>query len=279
MRPALAIALCILVSGLACGPDPERTLDLATTTSVRDSGLFEALLPVFEEQSGLAVRLVAVGSGAALRMGADGAVDVLVAHAPPGEREMVEAGLLVDRRPFMRNHFVIAGPPRDPAGIRGMDAIRALARLAGEQAPWVSRDDDSGTHRREQALLEAAGLAPEADWPGAERTGAGMAATLQVAGEKRAYVISDVGTFVRLRDHVDLVALSDPDDPHLENVYSVLRPAPERFPEDHLNVAGAKAFATFLTAPGTAERSESFGDDGRGGPLFVPLRLDDEVEP
>jgi tungstate transport system substrate-binding protein len=272
MRFCLSLALAVLLAGCGSG-DGVGVLDMATTTSVRDSGLMDELLPRFRAQTGIEVRLLAVGSGAALRMGADGDVDVLLTHAPAGELELVEAGKLVDRRPFMRNHFVIAGPPQDPAGVgQAADARDAVRRVAAADAPFVSRADDSGTHRREQAVLTGAGLDPGATWGNVIRTNAGMGASLQVAGERRAYIVSDIGTFRAFRKRIELVALSKPDDPDLRNVYSVMRPNPEG---RDLNVDGAILLAQFLTAPATQRRIGEFGRDP--DPLFVPLQLEGDA--
>lgn len=262
----------------ACGaPPPDRVLDVATTTSVRDSGLLDELLPPFSEETGIEVRLLVVGSGAALRMGADGDVDALVTHAPPGEEALVAEGRLVDRRPFMRNHFVLAGPAADPAHVRGApDVLEALRRIRRANAPFVSRADDSGTHRREKALLQQAGLDPSADWPAVLRTNAGMGASLQVAGERRAYILADVGTFRAFREQVGLVSLSDPDGPAMQNIYSVSRPNPALHPEGRLNVEGAKRLADYLLAPATQERIAGFRAPGQDEPLFVPLALEEE---
>ncbi len=269
---AAGVALGLLGLAVACGPPArDRVLDLVSTTSTRDSGLLDELLPAFQEQTGIEVRLVAVGSGAALRMGAEGNADVLLTHAPEGEQALVEAGELVDRVPFMRNYFVIAGPSHDPAGVRGAaDAADALRRIAQANAVFVSRADDSGTHRREQAVLAAAGLDPAASWGAVQRTNAGMGQTLQVAGELRAYVLSDVGTFRRFRERIDLVRLSDPDDPELANIYSVSRPASDG---RDLNVAGARRLAAYLTSAETQRRIGAFGRDVDGEPLFIPLLL------
>lgn len=255
---------------LACGgPPPDTVLDLATTTSTRDSGLLDEILPPFQVETGLEIRLVAVGSGAALRMGADGEVDVLITHAPGGEKELVAQGKLVDRTPFMRNWFVLAGPGEDPAGVRGAaGVVDALRRIAAAEAPFVSRADDSGTHRREKALLAAAGLDPGATWAGVERTNAGMGPSLQVAGERRAYILSDVGTYKAFEERVDLEVFSDRDDPELANVYSVSRPAPGEGRD--LNERGAKLLAAYLADPATQKAIAAFG----GGELFVPLLLE-----
>ncbi|MEN8184345.1 MAG: substrate-binding domain-containing protein [Myxococcota bacterium] len=250
---------------------PDRSLLLATTTSVRDSGLLGALLPAFEAESGIRVRVVAVGSGAALRMGADGNADVLLTHAPAGERELVASGAVVARRPFMENHFLIVGPPEDPAGVAGASgAPEALRRIAAGSAPWVSRGDDSGTHRRERQLLAAAGLEQDARWEGFASTGGGMGLTLQVAGERRAYTLTDLGTFLAFADRVGLVPLSREEE-SLRNPYSILRLDPAHFPGMAIRSEEGLAFERFLLSPATRERIAGFGDSRHGRPLFVPL--------
>jgi tungstate transport system substrate-binding protein len=260
---AFLTALAWLLGGFVAEADEraDRALLLATTTSVRDSRLFDALLPLFRERTGIAVHLVAVGSGAALRMGAEGNADVLVTHAPDAEKTLVEEGILLDRRPFMENFFVLVGPPEDPAGVReAATATEAIRRIAAEEAPFVSRGDDSGTHRCEVALFHSAGVDPDARWKGFVRTGAGMGHSLQVAGERRAYVLSDNGTFRAFRIRIGLAALSRPE-PALRNVYSVTRPNPARFPPGSVRVEAAERFADFLLS----------GEVETQGPLFVPI--------
>ncbi len=270
MRLVTLLASVLLAAGVA-GAEPGESLLLATTTSVRDSGLLDALLPDFREASGIRVRVVAVGSGAALRMGAEGNADVLLTHAPPGEQELVASGAVVSRTPFMENHFVIAGPEDDPAGVRtAPDPADAYRRLAAASAPYVSRADDSGTHRREKALMSDAGLDPEKGWDGLQRTGSGMGLTLQVAGEKRAYVLSDVGTFLAFRERTGLVVLSQPA-PALRNVYSVLRVSPERFPR--VKAEAGRRLEAFLVERSVQERIAVFGHKRFGRELFRPLLL------
>jgi tungstate transport system substrate-binding protein len=273
MRAALGslFALVALFVSPTMGVGPSEPLILATTTSVRDSSLLDELLPLFLERSGIAVRVVAVGSGAALRMGTDGNADVLVTHAPGAEQAGVSAGTLVDRLPFMENYFVIAGPSEDPAGVRGAaSAAEAIRRLAEARAPFVSRGDDSGTHQREVALFRAAGIDPDVRWEGFVGTGSGMGLSLQVAGERRAYVLSDLGTFRAFKERIGLENLSRPE-PALRNVYSVSRPNPERFPEGTLEVEGARRFAEFLLSADAQERIRTFGRDDSQGPLFRSL--------
>ncbi|MGH0028238.1 MAG: substrate-binding domain-containing protein [Myxococcota bacterium] len=262
----------VLSAGAPAAAEPESRIVLATTTSVRDSGLLEKLLPAFEERTGVHVQVVAVGTGAALRMGREGNADVLLTHAPSAEDALVASGEALDRRPFMENHFVIAGPKEDPAGVAGAATPEdAFRRIHDAGAPYVSRADDSGTHKREVALLEGAGLPADGGWEGFAKTGQGMGLTLQVAGERRAYVLSDIGTFLAFESRIDLVALSKPA-PSLRNVYSVMRIDPEKFSRE-VDLAGASLFAEYLLDPETQRRIGEFGTERFGRPLFRPLHL------
>ncbi len=269
--PLLAGALVGPHPARSESPEPTRRLVLATTTSVRDSGLMDALLPSFEAESGIDVELIAVGSGAALRMGAMGEADVVVAHAPGEERKLVESGILLDRQPFMHNYFLLAGPAGDPAGIAGAaSAADAVRRIAEKPAPWASRGDESGTHGREQALLRAAGRDPTTRWPGFVSTGSGMGQTLLVAGEKRAYVLTDRATFEAFRARADLQPLYAKPDAALLNEYSVLRPNPAKLEPGRVDLPGAQRFAAFLLAPATQNRIGAFGRAADGASLFTP---------
>src|SRR5437588_10264296 len=156
---------------------------LATTTSTRDAGLLDSLLPAFERQTHYAVKVIAVGSGQALAMGRRGDADVVLSHAPEAERALVDSGYFVRRRIVMHNEFLIVGPARDPAGLRGLsDPVAAFRKVAAAHAAFVSRGDQSGTHQREQQLWKlAAGSAPRDGWY--VESGQGMGATLQVADE------------------------------------------------------------------------------------------------
>jgi tungstate transport system substrate-binding protein len=266
------IALTCLVLVLRNGPAvaEDGTLLLATTTSVRDTGLLDTLLPAFQAESGIKVKPIAVGTGAALRMGAEGNVDVLLTHAPDAEAELVRSGVLVDRKPFMENFFVIVGPPKDPAGVRAAEsAAEAFRRIAVAAASYVSRGDDSGTHKRERALLRAAGLDPAGGWEGFSQTGSGMGLTLQVANERRSYTLSDIGTYLAYEKRIEIRALSNPD-PELRNVYSVLRVNPTRF-EKAIDATGAEHFAAFLIREDTQATIGAFGVERFGRPLFTPL--------
>lgn len=260
LQPTLAVA-----SG--------RSLILATTTSVRDSGLLEVLLPDFTKQSGIEVRVIAVGTGAALRMGREGNADVLLTHAPSAEQVLIDDGVVTRRTPFMQNHFVIAGPPDDPADVAGATSpVDAIRRIARSRSNWVSRADDSGTHKQETSLFEAAGVAVDDAWKGLDRTGSGMGLSLQVAGERRAYILSDIGTFLALQKRIDLVVLSKPAD-SLRNVYSILQLDSTRF-ERPIASDAAKTLEAFLISDETQDQIARYGQKRFGRPLFMPLHPD-----
>lgn len=265
---------CLFIAALAvlaCSDQTAEEVDLllVTTTSVRDSGLLAALAPAFQEQTGIRLQVVAVGSGAALRMGRDGDADVLLTHAPDGEEALVASGAAVSRKSVMENYFVIAGPPEDPAGVRDASSpADAIRRIADASARFISRGDDSGTHRREVALLEEAGLGTDGGWSGFARSGAGMGQTLEIAGERRAYLLSDIGTFLAFREQIELESLSQPA-PSLRNVYSVLRVDPDRI--DPARAARAEQFEAFMLDSRTQQVIAEFGRERFGRSLFRPL--------
>jgi tungstate transport system substrate-binding protein len=246
-----------------------REIILATTTSTRDAGLLDSLLPVFERQSGYAVKVIAVGSGQALAMGRRGDADVVLSHAPEAERVLVDSGYFVRRRLVMHNDFLIVGPspPGDSAGLRGMnDAVAAFHRMADRHVLFVSRGDQSGTHQREQALWKRAGVSVPFGSSYVE-SGQGMGATLQLADEKHAYTLTDRATYLAWRAKLRLVPLVE-GDPLLYNVYHVLELNPKNAPR--INVAGGRAFAEFLVSPGTQALIGAFGKARFGMSLFVP---------
>jgi len=269
-RSAFLLTLVTLAGcGLApdSGDSPERrNIILATTTSTQDSGLLDELLPMFEEYSGYQVKTIAVGTGEALAMGKRGDADVLLAHAPAQEKELVAAGFVINRRIVMHNDFLIVGPEGDPAGIhggdRGADGVRAIA---GAGARFVSRGDNSGTHIREMSLWDAAGIQPGGDWY--ISTGQGMGATLLIAAEKGGYVLTDRGTYLSLEERTGLIQHVE-GDPLFLNIYSVMEVNPERFPM--VNSAGAKAFSDFILSPVAQDVIRGFGTEEYGQPLFFP---------
>lgn len=272
VRRPMQVLLGLLVLGVlaACsGPEQpsQREILLATTTSTYDSGLLDALLPSFEQKTGYRVKIIAVGTGKALRMGKEGNADVLLTHAPEAERPLVDEGWVVDYHLVMYNDFVLVGPPSDPAGVREARSVaEAFRRIAQARHLFVSRGDDSGTHKRERRIWEQAGLAPFQE-PWYLETGQGMAATLQVASEKNAYTLTDRGTFLALKGVLALEVVFE-GDPALLNLYHIMRVNPERYP--HVNAEGGKALVAFFLDPETQERIGRFGVEEYGRPLFFP---------
>ena len=207
MVRGIFLALVFLL-GASAVQAQERFITLASTTSTANSGLFDHILPLFTESSGIAVRVVAVGTGAALKLGERGDVDVVLVHARAAEVRFVEAGFGVDRRDVMYNDFIIVGPATDPAAIAGMrSAPAALKRIAASRAPFVSRGDDSGTHKAELRLWGTA--PPSGDWY--REAGAGMGATLNTARAMAAYSLADRGTWLSFANRGDLVVLVEGD--------------------------------------------------------------------
>jgi tungstate transport system substrate-binding protein len=249
------------------GSVPEvREIILATTTSTYDSGLLDELLPIFESQTDFIVKTVAVGTGKALKMGEDGNADVLLVHAPAAEMELMDGGSGAERLLVMHNDFVLVGPAEDPAGIKGMsNAAEALAKIQAEGAVFVSRGDDSGTHKKELSLWEETGTMPEGDFY--LESGQGMGSTLRIASEKSAYTMTDRATYLATRDDLNLDILVE-GDPVLLNVYHVITVNPEKWPK--INYDGATAFAKFLIMPETQASIGEFGVDKFGQPLFFP---------
>lgn len=263
----LLVILSVMVSLSACATQPAaKEIILATTTSTQDSGLLDVLIPIFEGRSGYTVKTVAVGTGQALKMGEDGNADVLLVHAPAAEKELMKGGFGVERLLVMHNDFVIVGPADDPAGIKGdVSAVEALVKIASAAAAFVSRGDDSGTHKAELALWKSGEIDPQGDWY--IESGQGMAATLKIAGEKAAYTLTDRATYLATREGLGLEILVE-GDPVLLNVYHVITVNPEKWPK--VNNAGATAFAQFLIDGETQKVIGEFGVDKYGQPLFFP---------
>jgi tungstate transport system substrate-binding protein len=250
----------------ASAPAAAGDLILATTTSTQDSGLLDVLVPAFEQATGYTVKTVAVGSGQALKMGEEGNADVLLVHSPAAEKQLVEAGFGVDRTLVMHNSFLVVGPPGDPAGIKDMTSVPdAFAKVAGTPATFVSRGDESGTHTKELGYWTKAGIEPAGDWY--LESGQGMGATLQIASEKAGYTLTDIATWLALRDGLALEPLVTAD-PSLLNPYHVIVVNPEKWPK--VNNAGARAFAGFLLSAEGQQMIGEFGVAEFGQQLFVP---------
>ena len=270
MRRTARSALAALLAVVPVRPllPQSRDVILATTTSTRDTGLLDSLLPVFEWKTGYHVKVIAVGSGQALEMGRRGDADVVLSHAPEAEHLLTDSGYFVSRRLVMHNEFLVVGPSSDPGGLRGMsDAVAAFQRIAGRQAPFVSRGDQSGTHMREKILWKRAAVTPGAAGGWYIESGQGMGATLQLADEKSAYTLTDRGTYLAWRDKIHLVPLVE-GDPLLYNVYHVLELNPKNAPR--INLQGGNALADFFVAPETQTLIGQFGKARFGQSLFVP---------
>ena len=272
---AFIVSLIALTSCNSASPQNSNLL-LVSTTSTQDSGLLDVLLPAFTEQTGYNVKLVAVGSGQALKLGEQGNADVILLHSPAAEKEFVANRFGIDRRLVMHNDFVIVGPPSDPASLRTQpttdEAFRAIFSSA---STFVSRGDDSGTHVKELALWKNAGFDPAGEEWYLE-TGQGQGATLSIASEKGGYVLTDRGTFLAYQSNVDLEILVE-GDPFLLNVYHVITVNPEKHP--HVNLAGAQAFADFITSAEGQQIIAEFGVEEYGQPLFFSDadKTDDEL--
>jgi tungstate transport system substrate-binding protein len=262
------------LTAVACG-NPEEEVILATTTSTYDSGLLDTLVPIFEQQTEYEVKIIAVGTGQALAMGERGDADVLLVHAPASEMELVDSGAAVNRQLVMHNDFIIVGPEDDPADVEGMtSAADAFAAIYEGEATFISRGDDSGTHKKEKAIWQDAGLGPEGQsWY--EQSGQGMGATLQIANQKDAYTLADRGTYLAQSENLELVVLVE-GDPVLFNVYHVMQVNPNEF--DKVNGPGGAAFVDFMTSDSAQEIIEDFGVDKFGQPLFIPDAGKDESE-
>ncbi len=268
MTMLFACSVLMLCGGCRSASTEANTIVLATTTSTRDSGLLDELLPAFTAQTGIQVKVVAVGSGQALALGRRGDADVLLTHAPKGEEEFMAGGWGEVREVVMFNDFVIVGPRDDPADVRAAtSAADALRRIAHAGALFVSRGDDSGTHRKELALWQAAGVETSGDWY--RKAGAGMAQGLRMASELNAYTLSDRSTYLFQRSHLMSVILYE-GDPDLLNQYSVIVVSARRHPG--VNRAGALRFVQFLLAPDTQRMIARYGVDRFGQPLFQPVR-------
>jgi len=236
-----------------------KDLILSTTTSTQDSGLLDDLIPLFEQQTGYRVKTYSIGSGAAIALGSRGEAD--------NERQFVASGAGIDRQIVMYNDFIIVGPAEDPAGTKGStDALDALKKIAAKGSPFISRGDNSGTQQLELQLWKDAAITPQGQGWYVE-SGSGMGQTLQIADQRRAYTISDRGTYLTFQNRVKLDLLVERDE-RLLNVYHVIAVNPARFPA--VNSAGAQAFIAFILAPDTQRFLGEFGRARYGQPLFTP---------
>jgi tungstate transport system substrate-binding protein len=248
------------------------SLILATTTSTQDSGLLDELLPVFTKDTGWTVKTLAVGSGQALELGRRGEADVLLVHSPAAEKAFMAEGKAGQRRLVMHNDFVIVGPADDPAGIKGLDSVDAMKKIAAAPAVFISRGDDSGTNAKEKDIWAKAAITPKGAWY--QATGQGMGATLRVADQKAGYTLSDRATYLAQRDTLKLQILSE-GDPSLLNVYHVIEMTTKA--GSRVQPDAAKAFADWIVSPAIQQRIAEFGKAKFGQPLFTPDAGKDEA--
>ncbi len=262
------ISLLILVwtlGGVAfAAEDDAPRLRLATTTSTENSGLLDELLPPFETANGVIVDVIAVGTGAALELGRNGDVDVVMVHAPALEEAFVEDGYGVERVGFMYNDFVVLGPVSDPARARGGAGVaEGFAAIASAESLFISRGDNSGTHAKELAVWREADVEPTGEWY--REVGQGMGAVITIAANEQAYTLADRGTYLAFRSEIDLAIVLE-GDPLLFNPYAIIAISPDRHPTTQLDLA--ELLIEFVTGSEGQRIIEEF--EVNGEQLFVP---------
>lgn len=272
----LAMALSMTAFFTGCGDEEtvesKGTIILATTTSTKDSGLLDEILPEFTAETGWEVDVVSVGSGEAMEMGMNGEADVLLVHSPAAEAEYVEGGHADEdgRMDVMYNDFVVIGPEEDPAGVADNasdDAIAAFTAIMDNQAVFVSRADDSGTHKKELSIWEKAGLAPEGEWY--VEAAAGMGDVITMTDEKAGYTLSDRATWLNVGGNTALKILCEKDPSGvLNNQYGVICVNPDK--NENINHEGAKAFQEWIVSEATQKLIGEYGAEEYGEALFVP---------
>jgi len=244
-------------------------LILATTTSTQDSGLLDQWIPMFEAENPYNTKVIAVGSGQAMDMGRNGECDVMRVHSPADEQKLVADGFAINRQAVMHNDFIIVGPPSDPAGIKGTSsAVDAFKAIANTQNKFISRGDNSGTNAKEITVWKSANITPSGTWY--VQSGKGMGDTLRIAAEEKAYTLSDRGTYLSMKDQLDLAILSQ-GDLALFNNYHVMMVNPDKYPD--INLAGAQAFEDFVLSPEAQGFLNTYGVDQYGQQLFYPDAL------
>jgi tungstate transport system substrate-binding protein len=270
-RRLIALLAAFLAASAAWAPTTARAGDrfitVASTTSTQDSGLFDYLLPIFTAKTGIEVRVVAKGTGEAIKLARAGDADVLFVHHKPSEEKFVAEGYGVKRYQLMYNDFLLVGPKADPAGIAGTkDVVEGLTRIAAAKAPFVSRGDDSGTNKAELALWKLAAIDPTQASGGWYRAvGAGMGPTLNTAAGMEAYTLTDRATWLAFRNKGDLVAVVEGDQ-RLFNQYGVTLVNPAKFP--HVKAEDGQAFIDWLISPEGQKAIAGFKIDGQQ--LFFP---------
>jgi len=242
----------------------QQRLRLATTTSTENTGLLDVLIPAFTNRTGIKVDVIAVGTGKAITLGENGDVDIIMVHARSREDSFVSDGYGVNRRNLMHNDFVILGPPDDPAGISSVkDAAKAFKKIQLTKSSFISRGDDSGTNTKEKELWNTAGVIPAGKWY--KEAGQGMGAVITMANDMQGYTLSDRGTYLALRDKIDLAVLVE-GDPKLFNPYGVIAVNPAI--HDGINYEDAMRLIAFLTSGEGQSIIKNFQKNGEK--LFYP---------
>ncbi len=267
---ALSLALIMVLCFAACGgsetPDAPANpvIRMATTTSVDNSGLLQYLFPYFEKATGYKVEHQAVGTGDAIKLAKDGNADLILVHAKASEEEFIAGGYGVERIPFMYNYFVIVGPADDPAGIKdSANAAEAFAKIKASGSTFISRGDDSGTHKAELKLWEEAPDAENDKWY--ISVGKGMGASLTMASEMGAYCLTDKATYLSMKDNLELdIIIEESED--MKNTYSVIACNPDKL--EDLNTEGANAFIEWITGEEATKLIAEYGKDSYGEALF-----------
>lgn len=261
----------ILIIFLAVGgsASAQERLKMSTTTSTDNSGLLNVLFPPFEKMFHVKVDVIAVGTGKALLLGRNGDVDIVFVHAREAENQFVSDGFGINRRDVMYNDFVIIGPKMDPAQIKGIQkTTEVLAKIAKANAPFISRGDDSGTHKKEKNIWQQAGILPQGAWY--QEVGQGMGAVLKIADEKRAYALTDRGTYLAFAQKIRLGILCE-GDPALYNPYGIIAVNPAK--HSHVNYLKAMALIGWVTSPEGQKIIGDFGREKFGRPLFYPMAI------
>lgn len=274
LTSAILLSICLVLPVFADEQKPANPIiKMATTTSTQDSGLLDVLLPSFQKKTDYEVQVTAVGTGKALKLGENGDVDVVLVHARADEDKFVAAGFGDQRYSVMYNDFIFVGPEEDPAKLKNTKTTAdALKQIADTKSPFVSRGDDSGTHKMEKKLWEKAGIKPEGEWY--REAGQGMGEVLQMSGELKAYTLTDRGTWLATMDKSPLkIALEG--DKTLLNPYGIIAVSQKRYPDT--NHAGAQALIDWMIS---AEGQQAIGDFKMNGQsLFTPSADPAEAQP
>jgi len=276
---AALVATVLLLSLTACGqqgqqkpsaeePKKDRTMILSTTTSTADTGLLDYLLPIFKSETGIEVKYIAKGTGEAIKMGERGDADCLLVHAKAQEEKFVQDGFGVERFDVMYNDFILVGPKEDPAKLKEKspnDIVKAFKTISESKASFISRGDESGTHTKEKGLWKEAAVNPAGDWY--ISAGKGMGAVLQMADEKRAYTLTDRGTYLSMKDKLGLDIVTEKGD-KLYNQYGVIAVNPKKY--STIKIKESEEFIKWILSEKGQKLIGEYGKDKYGQSLFFP---------